>query len=62
MFLSPSYNHKILYLTYCLHWINKKMKIDIVFYISFKFKLLVENEEESLHGFHQGPLKMGKTG
>lgn len=38
------------------------MKIDIVFYISFKFKLLAENEEESLHGFHQGPLKMGKTG
>lgn len=62
MFLSPSYYHKEVFcLTYYLHWINKKRKIVIIFYINFKCKLLAENEEE-LHEFHQSPLKMGKTG
>jgi len=31
-------------------------------YLSFKFILLAEHEEESLCGLHQGPLKTGKTG
>lgn len=38
------------------------MEIFIVSYARFLIRLLIENEEESVHGFHQDPLTGQVTG